>query len=376
MSAIRSDNAFSRGLNEATDKDSHYFPSDPPPLIASCCFYVLAVSLPADFLWTGAKMERPLSHRIVESRLLLGNPYAYLDGEGDFSALPNVRSDGVPAEEITADRLRLQNQYAHLDDKGHLSAARAPTSGNLPAVLPSLAGRYASLRNKRKNRRHLYTEIEAKASEVQRLLWQHRNEIWTTGVPSNPIDMLDAGVAFQLVGFDYHIADGLGHYFVGNRQIEAAGFIDDSKMEARISRRYGFEIQNFTAAHELGHALLHDARGLHRDLPMDGSSLQQDPVEREANKFAAYFLMPGKLVTQEFQRRFGTDCFVVDENTRFALSRGGVKLENCRTQRDLARILANATNYNGIRFESLASQFRVSVEAMAIRLEELALVAA
>lgn len=322
-------------------------------------------------------MAKSLIQRITESRRLLGNPYAYLDDLGTYSAseiaLPFAAAS---AEEIATDRLRLQNQYAHQDGLGGFSASRPLRSATFPTLKRDLRGRYASLRSRRKNRRYLFADIDARATELQRLVWQHRDEIWTEGAPSNPIDMLDPSVAFQLLGFDFHVADGLGQYFAEGRQIEVAGLIDDAKMEARTSRRFSFEIQNFTAAHELGHAVLHDARGLHRDRPLDGSSLAKDPVETEANKFAAYFLMPAKLVTQHFEQRFVTNCFRMDENTRFALSRGGVDLSSCKTQRDLARILASATNYNGVRFQSLATQFRVSEEAMAIRLEELGLTAA
>lgn len=323
-------------------------------------------------------MTKPLRQRITESRLLLKNPYAYLNDRGTFGEDDEVYvMSAVAVDKIAADRLRLQNQYAHVDGNGRFSAVLA----NLPAALlpvvgGKLAGQYAALRNKRRDRRHLHKDIEAKAVKLQRLIWQHRNEIWPEGAPENPVELLDPGVAFQLLGFHFDVADGLGHYFVGNRQVEVAGLIDDSTMKARTSRRFCFEIQNFTAAHELGHAVLHDARGLHRDRPLDGSLPARDPVETEANKFASYFLMPAKLVKQHFGRLFGTDHFVLDEDARFALSRGGVDLIQCTTPRNLARILAGATNYNGVRFQSLAAQFRVSVEAMAIRLEELEVVSA
>lgn len=322
-------------------------------------------------------MTKSLRQRITESRLLLQNPYAYLNDRGTFGEEDEVFAmSAVAADEIAADRLRLKNQYAHVDGNGLFSAAVKNPPPAFSSVGQELRGRYASLRSKRRNRRYLHQDIEAKAAELQRLIWQHRNEIWPEGAPENPIDMLDPAVAFQLLGFDYEIADGLGHYFVGNRQIEAAGLIDDSTMEVRTSRRFPFEFQNFTAAHELGHALLHDARGLHRDRPLDGSLPVREPVETEANKFASCFLMPAKLVKQHFSRLFGTDRFVLDEDARFALSRGGVDMSKCQTLRDLARILAGAQNYNGIRFQSLATQFRVSVEAMAIRIEELDLVGA
>ena len=41
--------------------------------------------------------------------------------------------------------------------------------------------------------------------------------------------------------------------------------------------------------------------------------------------------------------------------------------------RDISRILAKTESFNGQYFRSLADQFYVSVEAMAIRLEELSL---
>lgn len=318
-------------------------------------------------------MVKPLSQRITDSRLLLGNPYAYLDDIGGFSALPDIRL--VSADKIAASRLKLQDPYAHLDEFGDFSAA-LPTPGSaVRNVGAQSVGRFASLlQNKRKHGRLAYADIESQAIQLQRMMWQERMDIWPSGAPSNPIDMLDPAVAFQLLGFDYEIAEGLGQYFIDGQHVEVAGLIDDSSMEIRISRKFPKVVQNFTAAHELGHALLHDARGLHRDRPLDGSSLPQDPIETEANKFASYFLMPAKLVKQHFERLFGTAYFVLDEDTRFALSRGGfLNLTKCQTTRDLSRVLASVENYNGVRFPSLGSLFQVSTETMAIRLEELGL---
>lgn len=318
-------------------------------------------------------MVKPLSQRITDSRLLLGNQYAYLDDVGGFSALPECRV--VSADKIAASRLKLQDPYAHLDEFGDFSAALPPPISAFRKIGGQAVGRFASLiQNKRKHGRYAYADIESKAIQLQRRMWQEREDIWPVGAPLDPINVLDPAVAFQLLGFDYEIAEGLGQYFVDGQHVEVAGIIDDSSMEIRISRKFPLDVQNFTAAHELGHALLHDARGLHRDRPLDGSSLPQDPVETEANKFASYFLMPAKLVTQHFERLFGTNCFVLDEDTRFALSRGGfLDLKKCQTMRDLSRVLASVENYNGVRFQSLARLFQVSTETMAIRLEELGL---
>lgn len=322
----------------------------------------------------GAVVSNSLDEKIAISRRLLGNPYAYLDDNGNYSAL-QVSSPAVFAapDEITTSRLKLQNQYAHLDEFGRLSAVVATPANERPAASTDIFGRYEALRARRRGGRYQRNEIERRAIEMQRLIWKHRQQIWPTVEHHDPVDFLDPSVAFPLIGIDFERVDGLGQHFVDGRQVEVAGVIDNSKMQVRVSRRFPTEIQRFTAAHELGHAVLHEASGLHRDRPLDGSSLTKDPIETEANKFASSFLMPEKLVRQRFARSFGAPPFVLTESTTFALSRGGLDLTKCSNLRALTRILAGATNFGGSRFPSLAEQFRVSEEAMAIRLEELEL---
>lgn len=321
-------------------------------------------------------MVKSLSQRITASRVLLENPYAYLNDLGTFSAVTSGQQDSAASHsEITGSRLKLQDPYAHLDDLGGFSATLA-IPAEFPVVEKHIAERYARLvRNKRKGGRYAYADIEERATELQRMMWLDRNAIWANSPPSNPTGMLDPAIAFQLIGFDFGISESLGQYFIDDGQVEVAGLIDDSTMEVRISRKFPSDVRRFTAAHELGHALLHDARGLHRDRPLDGSLMPHDPVETEANKFASYFLMPAKQVGQTFVKLFGTNRFILNEDTRFALSRGGfMSLPPSPTLRDISRILASVGNYNGVRFPSLADQFHVSNEAMAIRIDELELV--
>jgi Zn-dependent peptidase ImmA (M78 family) len=158
-----------------------------------------------------------------------------------------------------------------------------------------------------------------------------------------------------------------------------AGVMDRSTKRVRISREFPVDIRNFTAAHELGHVrLAHEGIGLHRDRPQDGSGKDRArPVQEiEADKFASYFLMPGRLLKAAFIRSFETECFALTEATMFALAGNDhMDLETkCKNRRDLSRVLAGAERYNGVHFLSLAKRFKVSDEAMAIRLEELDLV--
>lgn len=59
--------------------------------------------------------------------------------------------------------------------------------------------------------------------------------------------------------------------------------------------------QDFSIAHELGHFLLnhHDRFHLHVDGGIDPSF--DEPVERQANQFAAEILMPAKLVREAYE---------------------------------------------------------------------------
>ena len=256
---------------------------------------------------------------------MLGNPYAYLDEYGAFSALP-------PCAQIET----AQNRH-----------------------------------------RFSEAEIEQKAKELQRIIWKNRKLIWGADIPSNPIDMLDPSIAFRLMGYDYDLDETLGQYRSQGQLIEVAGVIDSSSKRVRISRRFSTEVRAFTAAHELGHAVLHEARGLHRDRSLDGTLQSRDPIEKEADKFATFFLMPEKLVKSRFESQFATECFALNEATVFALSGGNLSdfQKKHHSLRDLSRILAKAEYYNGLYFTSLSNQFRVSPEAMAIRLEELKLLA-
>src|SRR5690606_16288836 len=74
-----------------------------------------------------------------------------------------------------------------------------------------------------------------------------------------------------------------------------------------ISTRFPLAVQRFTVAHEVGHIFLHHPQGLHRDRPLDGgnSNTPRSRTEKEADRFAAYFLMPREIVEDIFEGIFG-----------------------------------------------------------------------
>ena len=221
------------------------------------------------------------------------------------------------------------------------------------------------------------SDIEDKARQLQRTLWKYRNIVCKNDVPEDPIDILKPEVSLRILGYQFDRSTTLGQYEIQGSVFEIAGLIDKKQKMVSISEQFPIETQNFTAAHELGHALLHQQSVLHRDRPLDGSAIQgsRGHQEVQADKFASYFLMPKKQTLRVFQDLFLTEKFIVNDDTAFALNEGsaGAVKAKCKDLRGLARIIASAEYYNGKNFPSISKQFRVSVEAMAIRLEELEL---
>ena len=313
-------------------------------------------------------MSNPSNKQISDNRRLLQDPYAHLDGAGQYAASPKA-VEATPAQ-VSASRGVLQNPYAHVDGEGELSAW-APK-----APRPLDQQRQPTRPRQRKGRN--CSSIEQAARNLQVDIWQRRHEFWPDGVPSDPTQLLDPSVALRMLGFDYDASQPLGQFSHGQAYFEVAGLIDRSAMRVHISPQQPLPIRRFTAAHELGHAVLHDGLQMHRDRPMDGSEQERgsrDKFEKEADKFATFFLMPEKLVVERFRQAFLCDRFVFNDETAIALNMPGVHSpeSGCKSLRELARILANARYFNGRHFPSLADRFGVSVEAMAIRLEELKL---
>jgi Zn-dependent peptidase ImmA (M78 family) len=269
-----------------------------------------------------------------------------------------MKSIDATSAAISKDRLRLQNPYAHVDGDG---SNRAYACSPMTTV-----------------KKNFYTDAEvlAKVQELQKWVWTNRHVIWQDSVPADPVDMLDPDVGVRSIGFEFDYVSTLGRYRTQGREIEVAGIVDVETKTVQISAAFAPEVRRFTAAHELAHALLHDGLGLHRDRPLSGEKLSRASREWEADKFAAFYLMPSKLLTERFRRLFLTTTFTADEDKAFALARCSLREfeELFSSRRDIARAIARAETYNGKGFTSLAAQFGVSVETMAIRLEELKLV--
>lgn len=313
-------------------------------------------------------MNKLFKNRIIERRRLLQNPYAFAEYFEEPNAMA-ARSE-VDGLRIAASRKTLEDPYAYLDGDGGFSVMGMDGVASVYRQEELGSTARHSTRADGKGRRYTNKEIEAAATELQRRLWREHDG----ARPTNPLDVLDIRKALHLVGYELTFESGLGYH--PGSHIEVAGLIDRDTKVVKASLQFLGPYQTFTLAHELGHAVLHpDGGGIHRDRPLDGVTRSREAGELEADKFASYFLMPGKLLREYFNQRFGTKRFVLTDDTAFALSRttSDVVREKYPTQRHLARALAATESYNARTFQSLATLFRVSVGAMAIRLEELGL---
>jgi hypothetical protein len=150
----------------------------------------------------------------------------------------------------------------------------------------------------------------------------------------------------------------------------------DPDAHPRMEGRY-----NFTVAHEIGHWQLHRRYKLSRPAPMlpFGSgeiaaptyvcrSNTRNRAEIQANLFASSLLMPKPMVVGSWRELYGDHPMTTD-----MLRQRGIALVD--GDQWMRRIPTNEDEYIQWQLESvtrpLAARFRVSLQAMRIRLEEL-----
>ena len=125
---------------------------------------------------------------------------------------------------------------------------------------------------------------------VQRLIAEHH-------IQSTPVDVTGVANALGVGVQESPAEDDLSGFLYRDRKHNSA--VIGVNADHHPNRR------NFTAAHELGHFLLHNFDDLHVDrdfkvwLRSDASSQGTDIEEREANLFAAELLMPADFLERD-----------------------------------------------------------------------------
>lgn len=221
-------------------------------------------------------------------------------------------------------------------------------------------------------------DIEKLASDLQNIIWLNKGTIWNKNIPDHPTKVLKPNIVLKkALGYHYAVTEAIYLSENGSEDSEIAGLIDQKQRIVLVSNGFDKSTQNFTAAHELGHALLHKQTVLHRDRPIDGlgKRVRRNITEYQADRFATHFLMPSKLIKSVFKDLFLTNKFIINEDNSFNLIQDSPsKLRaDSRNLRGLAFKIASAESFSNQKFKSISKLFGVSVSAMAIRLEELEL---
>jgi hypothetical protein len=195
----------------------------------------------------------------------------------------------------------------------------------------------------------------------------------------DPVKSLAPRKVIEVLGYEFQEVPSLD-WPPGNNATSYGGQIDQQARQIAVATRFSPAIQRFTALHEVGHLILHGDYAntrLHRDIPLSGEqrSRSRPRIEREADSFAGFYLIPRILLHQHMELRFGLAtlagfnwekalAFHLAPSRHHSLLADG---RNGKRARSLA--IANASNLGGTNFKSLAETFRVSPAAMAIQLE-------
>ncbi len=222
-------------------------------------------------------------------------------------------------------------------------------------------------------------EIVLAAYDLHEKVWAQKSELWP-GAKPDVFDALDPRIAAKVLGIDYQVWDELGWYEHGRNRYEIAGLIERNLNKIRVSGRFPLSVQRFTAAHEIGHWVLHEQQvTAHRDMPVSDHSQvrsEREPIEQEADYFAACLLMPRWLMEPYFKSAFGHVPFRFTANSAFELDghSSGSLLWPYSESRARGVALARARRFAGKQIVPLFEKFQVSISAMAYRIEELELI--
>ncbi len=223
-----------------------------------------------------------------------------------------------------------------------------------------------------------FSAVEQKARLLQFEIWSQRQILFPSGAPL--LRMFSPDVAARVLAVEYETRPAIAS---SDGRFRAAGQFDRGRGIISVSSEFSFEVQRFTGAHEVGHAVLHSEIGngsAHRDRPIvgEGGGTSRPIWEREADYFAACFLAPRKLFIEAFEHRFGPTPLHLDENIAFYLAgqQGRLLVTEPPGSLRFGMAVATAEWFGGPRFKSLASTFGMSPGAVAIRLRELELLSA
>ena len=212
--------------------------------------------------------------------------------------------------------------------------------------------------------------IEIEVRRLHRKIWDRRHEFCRLGCP--PVELIHPKNAAKVLGYVYEEAPEICDW-PPSRRLLIAGMVDPQGKRVVVSERFAPAVMRFTAAHEIGHIVLHAPRQMLRERATEGPSPARNSEECDADRFASLYLMPERLVCKAIGETFGANLpIVVDDNIAFWLDPSGHHELATAPTATQARALATCRrNFGGRYITPLHEQFQVSASAMAIRVKEI-----
>lgn len=223
--------------------------------------------------------------------------------------------------------------------------------------------------------------------EANVLLAEYSERFEAVVAPPIPIDEiieLHLQLTFEIADLQelFGVGDIHGAIWINDGRIAVAASLDPEANPRKLGR------YRFTLAHETGHWQLHrthylkneQQQGLfdHDEKPsFICRSTDTQPVEWQANAFAAHLLMPREMVYSAWEEWRGdlTPLYLTDVRAWF---------DGCESQLLRSELVSRAANRGGengldeilleYKITPLAEKFEVSAQAMRIQLEKLKLI--
>ena len=218
-----------------------------------------------------------------------------------------------------------------------------------------------------------FFDVDSAVRYAHDYLLECRHRFRASGL-DDPVEWLNPATFAELIGLAYEVVPYID---LEDRRPKDApvGLLDLTRKHVLVSEELGLEVARYTGAHELAHFLLHQ-RGFeqHFERAVDPTR-PRTHREREADQFAARFLMPKKLVRRRCLELLalpkGFEFPInVDDQTLFFLNPNMADLDRKKLDLEfaLARIGRDVQNRHIV---PLHQQFKVSTQAPAIRLQEI-----
>jgi len=215
------------------------------------------------------------------------------------------------------------------------------------------------------------SSLEGDVRRLHERLWVEARRAGYTGA-DRLFASIDPYFAAEMLGYSVEFSSDQREDLTCTKRQGIVATLDNKRRNIWVRSSQNDPEKRFCVAHELGHLVRHPGISFHRDRTAGFLSNRRPPMELEADRFASNFLMPARLVRNEFEGRFGDIRSINRDDLMFYLGLQGKRRPT--SIRDWSLALATARRVAARRFEPLNVVFSVSGLAMAIRLEELGLV--